>query len=396
MTTTLKDDFYFDNHTLIISGFTVTDEDVISYFRDFKELPELRGKFERVLKMGVVVTKTVEIAEKIDYVEKEFNKLDTKFEGSLSKMLDDLTAMSETMFGDDGRFSKLLEEHFGKDGEIVKKIFDPHKEGTPLYNLRRELKTEIEEVKQQLGIYKGIEQLKQKTTVKGLDFEKYCEDILTDIVRVNGDSLEKTSNKPGKLLRSKKGDYVVDFGNDVGKKLVIELKDIDKQLSVTEIQKELEEAKENRDADFAIFVVKDVESVPKSTGWFQEYNGHNIVCALGNKDSKNNLHEEILCIAYKWAKSKLFVESLRDKKIDPAFINRQIEAVKNKLKDLDGIVTQCNNIERSNEEIKKILGRDKDEIDGDLTKIITSLKIDSSDHKRYLSTENIAKVGGAA
>jgi hypothetical protein len=143
-----------------------------------------------------------------------------------------------------------LEEHFGKDGEIVKKIFDPHKEGTPLYNLRRELKTEIEGVKQQLGIYKGIEQLKQKTTVKGLDFEKYCEDILTDIVKVNGDSLEKTSTKPGKLLRSKKGDYVIDFGNDVGKKLVIELKDIDKQLSVTEIQKELEEAKENRDADF--------------------------------------------------------------------------------------------------------------------------------------------------
>jgi hypothetical protein len=100
-------------------------------------------------------------------------------------------------------------------------------------------------------------------------------------------------------------------------------------------------------------------------------------------------------VLHKWAKSKLFVESLRDKKIDPAIINRQIEAVKNKLKDLDGIVTQCNNIERSNEEIKKILGRDKDEIDGDLTKIITSLKIDSFNHKRYLSTENIAKVGGA-
>ena len=209
MTTILKDDFYFDNHTLIISGFTVTDQDVFSFFRDFKELPELREKFEKVLKMGVVVTKTVDIAEKIDYVEKEFNKLDTKFEGSLNSMLENLTTESEMMFGDDGKFSTLLEEHFGKDGEVVKKIFDPYKEGTPLYNLRKEIKTEIEGMKQQLGINKGIEQFKQKTTLKGFDFEKYCEDILTDIVRVNGDSLEKTRTKPGKLLRSKKGDYVV-------------------------------------------------------------------------------------------------------------------------------------------------------------------------------------------
>jgi hypothetical protein len=52
------------------------------------------------------------------------------------------------------------------------------------------------------------------------------------------------------ILRSKKGDFVVNFGNDVGKKLVIELKDVDKQLSVAEIQEELKEAKQNRNADF--------------------------------------------------------------------------------------------------------------------------------------------------
>jgi hypothetical protein len=395
MAVTLKDDFYFDNHTLTIREFTVTDQDVISFFRDFKELPELREKFEKVLKMGVVVTKTVDIAEKIDYVEKEFNKLDTKFEGSLNSMLEDLTTKSEIMFGDEGKFSTLLEEHFGKDGQVVKNIFDPYKEGTPLYNLRKEIKTEIEGLKEQFGINKGIEQFKQKTTHKGFDFEIYCENILADIVRVNGDNLEKTSTKPGKLLKNKTGDYVVTFGNNVGKKLVIELKDIDKQLSVAEIQKELEEAKENRNSDFAIFVVRHVESIPKSTGWFAEYNGANLVCALGSKDGNDNLHEEILCIAYKWAKSKLFVESLRDKKIDPAFVNRQIEVVKNKLKILDGIATHCNNIERSSEEVKNILKRNKDEIDSDLTKIITSMKANSPYPQRGRSTENTAETGGA-
>jgi hypothetical protein len=142
-------------------------------------------------------------------------------------------------------------------------------------------------------------------------------------------------------------------------------------------------------------VVRNVESVPKCTGYFQEYNGHNLVCALGNKDSKDNLHEELLSTAYKWAKWKVFAESLTDKNIDPAFINRQTEAVKNKLKALDGIVTQCNNIERSNEEIKKILRLNKEEIDRDLTKIITSLKVDNSSTPGHLSDKKIAEVGGA-
>ena len=320
-------------------------------------------KFNKVLKMGVVAARTIEVSDNIDYVEKEFNKLDTKFEGSLNNMLEDLENKSEMMFGDDGKFSTLLEEHFGEDGEVIKNIFDPYKEGTPLYNLRKEIRSELDGMKQQLGIIKEIDQLKQKTTVKGFDFEKYCENILNDIVRINGDSLEKTSTKSGKILRSKKGDFVVDFGNDVGKNLVIELKDADKQLSVSDIQDELEEAKQNRNADFALFVVKNVESVPKSTGYFQEYNGHNLVCALGNKNSKDNLHGELLRIAYNWAKWKVIAESHSDKKIDPALITRQTEAVKNKLNDFDGIVTQCNNIERSNDEIKKILNQSKGDIE---------------------------------
>jgi hypothetical protein len=248
--TLLKDVIYFDNnHNMIINGFTVTDEDVVSFFMDFEEHSELEEKFSKVLKMGVVAAKTIEISDNIDYVEKEFNKLDTKFEGSLKSMLENLENKSEMMFGDDGKFSTLLEEHFGEDGEVIKKIFDPYKEGTPLYNLRKEIRSELDGMKQQLGIIKEIDQLKQKTTVKGFDFEKYCENILNDIVRINGDSLEKTSTKSGKILRSKKGDFVVDFGNDVGKKLVIELKDADKQFSISDIQDELEEAKQNRAAD---------------------------------------------------------------------------------------------------------------------------------------------------
>jgi hypothetical protein len=66
------------------------------------------------------------------------------------------------------------------------------------------------------------------------------------------------------------------------------------------------------------------------------------------------------------------------------------------LNDFDGIVTQCNNIERSNDEIKKILNQSKGDIERELSKIITSLKEDSSSPPEYLSSKNIAETEGAA
>lgn len=235
------------------------------------------------------------MAEKVDFIEKEFNKMGSKFEGVLSNTLQDIGTMYETNFGDNGKFSSLLERRFGDNGTIVKELFNPYKEGTPLFSLWREIKLELENLKQQVGINKEVEKIKEKTPLKGLDFEKYCEAILNNLAKVHGDSLENTSTKPGKLLSSKKGDYVVRFGNNTGKRLVIELKNVDKQFSTKDIQDELEQAKKNREADYALLVVKCVESVPKSVCWWGEYNGHNLVCALGNRDGNSSLHEEILC-----------------------------------------------------------------------------------------------------
>lgn len=165
--------------------------------------------------------------------------------------------------------------------------------------------------------------------------------------RVQGDSLENTSAKVGKANRSKKGDFVLTLGNNVGKKCVIELKDVDKRFSADDILDELEEAKENREADYAIFVTRYVESLPKSTGWFAEFNGHNLVCALGDKQSDSKLHEEILCISYKWAKSKLLMDSYREKNVDCAFISQQVNVVSRKLGVFDMVLTQCGNIKKN-------------------------------------------------
>lgn len=285
-----------------------------------------------------------------------------------------LTHKRKTLFS---KFSELLKERFGDNGRIVKDLFDPYREGIPLYYLRKEVRSEIDEMKKQLILSKGEELVRQNTTLKGFDFQDYCEDILNNIVRVHGDCLENTSAKVGKLTKSKKGDFVVTLGNNIGKKCVVELKDVDKRLTTDDIQVELEEAKKNREADYAILVTRHVESLPKSTGWFNEFNGHNLVCALGDKHNDSTLHEEILSISYKWAKSKLLLDSRREEKIDCTFINQQVQVVLSELRIFDTILTQCRNIKKSNDEIQKSIESTRENIEQVLNKIIKSLEIKS-------------------
>lgn len=250
-----------------------------------------------------------------------------------------------------------MEEYFGNNGRI-ENLLDPNKPGMPLYHMI----SKVEEMNILLREKKVMDEFKQKTTQKGFAFEQHYENILNDITRIDGDSLEKTSHKVGSIPNCRKGDYVITLGNNVGKKLVLELKDVDKRFTTEDIQQELDEAKKNRGADYGIFIVKNVESTPKSSGWFQELNGSNLVCALGKSDSNGDLHIEILRIAYNWTKSRLLERALKEKKIDVTFVSQQIETLRFKLHAFSDVMVQCSNIRKSITEIQRIIETSEREI----------------------------------
>jgi hypothetical protein len=373
----IESDFIFDKKKMLVKDFETEDNEIVSFFKDYEERPkEIKEKFENTLKVGVVAVKTIGVAEKIDYIQKEFNELDNKFKDTFTDVTEELDEKLEGMFGEEGTFSELLEEHFGEDGKIVKELFDPNKEGTPLYNLKSEIENKIEDLKEKLGIKEKEEEIKSKTTLKGFDFENYCETILSKIARIYGDTLEKTGTKQGKVKLSKKGDFVLTLGHSDKKKIVLELKD-GGRFSLNEIQRTMEEAIKNREAVYGIFVVKNTESLPESVGWFNEYNGNQLVCALGNKESDGMLHEEILYIAYKWAKLKILLEALKEKKLDASFVTEKVNTIKNKLEEFKAIRIQCSNIETANEEIRTISRRAEKGISEQLSVILESLRADS-------------------
>jgi hypothetical protein len=58
MTTELIPRVFFDKQRMIVSEFSTMDQEIVSFFKDFKGLPDLEEKFEKTLKVGVVITKT--------------------------------------------------------------------------------------------------------------------------------------------------------------------------------------------------------------------------------------------------------------------------------------------------------------------------------------------------
>jgi hypothetical protein len=348
MTVEIAGHIIFDKQCMIVNGFSTMDHDIVSFFKDFTER-ELEEKFEKILKLGVTTANSAGTVQNVDYIQKEFNN-----------MLTTLDDRIEYLFGDRGEFSNKLKEHFGDNGKIVKDVFD-------------RLRNEILEVKAQLAVNKGVQEVMKKTTLKGFDFETYCENILSNIARFHGDDLETTGTLPGRISKSMKGDYVVTLGNNIGKRIVFEVKNHSQQISSKSIHDELDEAKKNRDADYGVFVVKNVESIPKSIGCFNEINGGKLVCALGNEGSDSLLHVEILRIAYMWAKLKLSTDSLREKKIDVAFVNEKADAVLLKLNSFNQIDTECRNILKGAEEIKNIAQKTKADIANLLNDIIDKI-----------------------
>lgn len=127
------------------------------------------------------------------------------------------------------------------------------------------------------------------------------------------------------------------------------------------IHKEIDEALKNRAAKFGIFITKWIEALPNSVGCFNCYNNDRIVCGLGSKDDEI-IHQEILHVAYCWARTQLLKKSTKAEKVDFDKIDSNLEEIKKQLTSFNNIRTQCRNIDNASKKIAQESDNIKDEI----------------------------------
>jgi len=367
---------------LLVSDFGIDDEEIVGFFKDVK--PEnIENRFVSSLKVGVVALKTIGTTERVDYIEKKFNNLNSKFAEILKETSDELSQKFTDIFGENGKVdslmaahfgekgtvSEMIEKYFGKDGLIVKELFDPMKEGTPINQLKNLITDELNRLGQTIGIEEALEEQKQKMTIKGAEFEDVLETLLADMVKTNmGDILTRTSDVVGAVTNSKKGDFVIDVDSKAEYRIVIEAKDWD-NISLPKIHKEVDEALENRTAKFGIFVTKWIEALPNSVGCFNCYNNDRIVCGLGSKDDEI-IHQEILHVAYCWARTQLLKKTTKAEKVDFDMIDSNLEEIKKQLTSFNNIRTQCRNIDNASKKI----AQESENIKGEIQQCLKNIK----------------------
>ena len=318
-------DFSINNDSIEIQNLTIDDSDIVSYFQNIEVTNEnLKDKIEYLLKLGILSSKSAQMGNQTDYIDRK---------------------LTETLY----KLKEHVEEELPSD-ESIRKIF--------------------QELLFQLGMIKGESEEHLKGTQKGFEFEEYCEKILSNIAKMFGDRLEKTGEIVGLVENSKKGDYVYTIKEN-DKKIVIEMKDYTNPQSTPSLEKYLNEAISNRGTDYAIIICKSAQGFSKEVGMFQEY-GNKLFVALTPSDSDNSeLHNELIVIAMRWARQKLVQKT---SEFDSAILQDKISNVQRTMKKFSNIKTKCTSISSISEEISAEAQNLRDAIKTDLEEISKALK----------------------
>jgi len=349
-----------DSDKVTINDYEITDEDVVKHFDSLKEQGKnLDDELDKLLKLGAIAAKATTVGLSTDYVDKSVNDLKNNFENLFGQTFDE-----------NGTIPRLLAENFGEDGKVITELLNPDKTGSPMHALKEHMDTEIQQLRTDLNVDDALAQQKLKDPKKGEEFEKYCEDLLANIAKANGDIVDDKHGEIGNVQSSKKGDYVYNV-EDLHKSIVLDMKDYTSKLSLRKDCLEmLDVAMENRGSEYGILVSKRQSALPKEVGMFQEY-GNKLIIALTADDEEDALTEdEILTIAIKWARQRLRSES---GSVDPSKIVEKMKNIEIQIKRFAGIKTKCTSITTTSDGIKSDLDEIESEIKNNLEEVSNSL-----------------------
>lgn len=370
--------------------FTIHDEDIADFLEGFDE-SEQADVVEQAFRVGAMTLQLGETTKDVEHVKREFESMQAEFEGEIEDVCNEL----DQKFGDDGELAEALTEHlgeegtlrerideaFGEDGELTDRLdsvlgddgskiqdaLDPGVEGTPTYRLKQE----IREIQHAIEREAGREEERQQSWKKGADFEETLGNLLDTLVYNTMHGVTHTGTKEGEIPGRDVGDYVLTVG-ETGQKIVVEAKS-EKQNSTQDIKDEMEEAIENRDAEYGIFVTECESYVPNKIGYFQEYD-QKILCVALCADEDDEIDPGFLNIAWNWARMRTIQSHVETgESVDTETIQTQVEGVRSSIERVSTVKRKCSKIESTAVEIKTLLDEIRDDVNSDLDTITTEL-----------------------
>ena len=211
----------------------------------------------------------------------------------------------------------------------------------------------------------------KKGTQKGVKFEKRCEPHARSAAGAYSDMVESTGRAAGDLGGTRKGDFVVTIGG-TEKRIVFEMKHKTDTVFLLEIRRELNGAMENRRADYGVLVSRNRDALAGEVGWFNEYDGNKLVCAVSETDEgEENMW--VIAIAYRWARLRVVSGNDRALGVDPETITQCVKEIESSLRRMGTVTTQCKNITASAEKVESVMKEEEKKIRDMIDDIIRSM-----------------------
>jgi hypothetical protein len=378
---------------LVIERLTITDERSARVVRQrAKSGQEASETVAKAIEIGARVLDREEVAAEVDYVKREFERLQTLHRESVARENDEAVdrieeALTRTLGSEEapGALSAALESHTGNLSELIAETFGEDREGAVQAQIKRILEQRDEEFLRRLssedernplapmlsalrrwtaerkedqdardekleqkldellkeaaqlaGIRRGSEDLEaaiEAGTQKGLVFEDAVHEEIERIASFRGDAAHHVgavSNEAG----SKKGDTLVEIGAADGPakaRVIFEAKD--KKLSRNDAWQELDAELEGRDACFAVLVVSSEAKLPARTQELHEYQGNKMVVVL----DKEELDSRGLELVYRYACARALMAKQDELEIDAAGVGALAERAAAALKRGKGV-----------------------------------------------------------
>ena len=402
---------------ILIHELEVADADLAHFVAQAPE-GERPGLVARAVKIGLIALCNAGVTVNVDFVQRQFERLlaqmqqtneraESALEATLRNHFADgegrLPQTLEAFLGDRGklrqligdlfddgrrdsaigRMRDLLGRYFEGDGAVLATLLDPTRQGSALYQFRNEVTTGFKELGERLAALEAGNRARAeeraRSAAKGGDFEDVIELHLAALAHGAGDILERTSDTPGAVMGSKKGDLVLTLdpaqtrGADL--RIVIEAKD--RAISRRQMAVELREARENRSASAAV-VVFTPQHAPSGIAPLQLV-GTDVYCVLDPDDDEPVALEAAVRLARALALATLRQVSVE---IDVAAvqgclddIRQQVAAVQGMKSVLTSIGTKAKEVSGGLDELRAVILRRVVDVESEL-RVVTRAEDD--------------------
>ncbi|MGB9932889.1 hypothetical protein [Haloarcula amylolytica] len=377
--------------TLHIESLEITDDELIDFLADH-DVDERPNVLSEALSIGVKTMQLMDTSQDVEYVERRLGELEDEltdevetFQQELNNKIGDDGELQETLdthigengtlqdrieaaFDEDGPFVDRLNEELGENGERIQSALNLDKEDSPLYRLEQRLTDEIEDIREKVIEEETADDIRSRTYLKGGDFEDSIQEILGEVVRQTPNNVEFTGDTTGEMGREV-GDFVINLA-DTDQDIVVEAKT--ESYSTQNIKEEMQEAIQNRNAAYGIFVTDSLENLPRTkTGWFHEFTDQNTVVVAMSETDDQDIEPGYLRIAFGWARMRA-VQAYADvgAEFDPEELQSELTEIEEDIGRFKSVRGQCDEIRKSRESIEETL----DDIQQDITNRLASIE----------------------